>query len=205
MTNKKATSIDLLKDVNVNNTTDIPFGIFLKNEIRRCDTGPINIETYRTLKRLEACGIPQICMKSIIYGYEDFPSLTIFDHNDIEAIIEDKRNLYNNIKSLQSIIKKYKLIPSRYGIYPEMNDNELIEYLSYIHFLIHKINLSIDNKKGILKYLTLGVSRARILGYILNDNFVTLPEVESLDEKYSNKKAIDEYIEENNIKITLPF
>ena len=86
-----------------------------------------------------------------------------------------------------------------------MNDNELVEYLSYIHFLIHKKDLSIDNKKGILKYLTLGVSRARILGYILNYNFIIIPEVESLDEKYSIKKAVDEYIEENNIKITLPF
>ena len=198
-------AIDLLKDVNINNIPDIPFDIFLKNEINRSGTGPINIETYRTLKKLEACGIPQICMRSVIYGYEDFPSLTIFDHNDKDSIIEDKRNLYNNIKRLQSIIKEHNLIPSRYGIYPEMSDNELVEYLSYIHFLIYKKDLSIDNKRGILKYLTLGVSRARIVGYILNDNFVTLPEVESLDEKYSIKKAIDEYVEENNIKITLPF
>lgn len=198
-------AIDLLKDVNINNIPDIPFNVFLKNEINKSGTGPINIETYRTLKRLEACGVPRICMRSVIYGYEDFPSLTIFNHNDKESIIEDKRKLYNNIKRLQSIIKKYKLIPSRYGIYPEMNDNELVEYLSYIYFLIHKKNLSIDNKRGILKYLTLGVSRARIVGYILNDNFIIIPEVESLDEKYSIKKAIDEYVEENNIKITLPF
>lgn len=197
-------AIDLLKDVNINNIPDIPFNVFLKNEVNRNGTGSINIETYRTLKRLEACGVPQFCMRSVIYGYEDFPSLTIFNHNDKESIIEDKRNLYNNIKRLQSIIKKYKLIPSRYGIYPEMNDNELVEYLSYIYFLIHKKNLSIDNKRGILKYLTLGVSRARIVGYIFNDNFIIIPEVESLDEKYSNKKAIDKYIEENNIKLTLP-
>lgn len=197
--------IDLLKDININNTPDISFNIFLKNEINRSGTGPINIETYRTLKRLEACGVPQFCMRSVIYGYEDYPSLTIFNHKDKESIIEDKRKLYNSIKSLHTMIKKYKLIPSRYGIYPEMNDNELVEYLSYIHFLIYKKDLSIDNKKGILKYLTLGVSRARILGYILEDNFVIIPEVESLDETYSIKKAIDKYIEENNIKITLPF
>lgn len=198
-------AIDILKDVNINNIPDIPFNVFLKNEVNRNGTGSINIETYRTLKRLEACGVPQMCMRSVIYGYEDFPSLTIFHHNDKESTIEDKRKLYNNIKILQSIIKRYNLLPSKYGIYPEMNDNELVEYLSYIHFLIYKKDLSIDNKRGILKYLTLGVSRARIVGYILNDNFVTLPEVESLDEKYSIKKAIDKYIEENNIKITLPF
>ena len=197
--------IDLLKDMNINNIPNIPFNEFLKREINLSNTGMINIETYHTLKLLEACDVPQICMIPIVRGYNDFAFLEIYDYSTDSSIIRtDKKDLYNNIKSLNKVVSKYNLIPTRYGIYPDMTNSELTEYFGYIYLLTHNKRLSLDNKKGILKYLNLGVSRARVLGYILKDNFVIIPEVESMEEKYSIKKAIDIYIEENNIKITLP-
>lgn len=124
----------------------------------------------------------------IMAGFQDFIGLPSFedDYNTIEElrelVYEDSRTLHCNVMIMDMLVSKHGFKPSSVeGIFPEMNDSELIDYLSKVYKKQHGEDLSEWIKLKAFKYLDFMFLRSRVIPLLLVQNCYL-----DLDDRCSN-------------------
>ena len=115
----------------------------------------------------------------IMAGFQDFIGLPSFE-DDYSTI--DSRTLHCNVMIMDMLVAKHGFKSSSVeGIFPEMNDCELIDYLSKVYKKQHGEDLSEWIKLKAFKYLDFMFLRSRVIPLLLVQNCYL-----DLDDRCSN-------------------
>lgn len=112
----------------------------------------------------------------IYCGYYDFIDVQSFDIGDgdisplSELVLKDTSVLNSNIILMDKLLETHKFKESPKGIFPEMNDSELIDYLSKLYHKEYSCDLPEETKKRAHRYLEHMILRSRVLPLLLIPN-----------------------------------
>lgn len=131
-------------------------------------------ERLRIARIVEQSSLGSFRADPIFYGYDDFAGLPSFkdDTSSIEdlrrLLYKDSKQLNRNILIMDRLVEVHGFRESSInGVYPEMNNEELIDYLSKVYKKQHNEDLPEYVKKKALKYLDFMFLRSRIIPILL--------------------------------------
>lgn len=131
-------------------------------------------ERLRIARIVEQSSLGSFRADPIFYGHHDFAGLPSFKDNtssieDLRHLIyKDSQQLNRNILIMDRLAEVHGFRESSVnGIYPEMNDEELIDFMSKIYKKQNGEDLSEEVKKKAFKYLDFMFLRSRIIPVLL--------------------------------------
>lgn len=131
-------------------------------------------ERLRIARIVEQSSLGSFRADPIFYGCNDFVGLASFKDNTTsiddfrQLVYKDSQKLNRNILIMDRLVEVHGFRESSInGIYPEMNDEELIDFMSKIYKKQNGEDLSEEVKKKAFKYLDFMFLRSRVIPLLL--------------------------------------